>query len=393
MPPTYSTATSKSFHTRSPSRYLNSNFHSFPQCLELVQNVIICYFHLTIEYFTGNVVCQDHISAALALLVHSREITDKDLKNMIAKSLTNHWREGVPHQKQDLVLMRFATNSDKRDSSKSKDKKEFTTSELNDPSMDAVSKNPWGDLCQSWGVYDHQEVWMNRIPIDEVKEKEVHVFSKRVHIKNKTLARRLGKRTHEVDSGDSESSSSDSQWTMRQKAPRMRMHADDEESKNKGAKSPICKQEEEEYLAPLSIEVVNTDNSYTPKEFTKLSDKFRSRSSGNQKESVHSRLGIKVNTAKRDSSNESVDSDHNVLSRVHIVTKKSLSTVWSRLEKQAEASFEKKDLRHILKSRKNVLLKRKKSNDLRDRLDKGSNRTKEVLLRVEIDNDYHNDSE
>lgn len=310
---------------------------------------------------------------------------------MIGKTSAHHWREGMPHPKQDLILMRFATNSDKKDSSKKL--KQSSKPSFTDQSTS--SKNPWGDLCQSWGVYDHQEVWLNHtIPADEVEEDEVSKPRKKLQIKNKSLARRLGKRSRDEQSEDSDSSTSDSTWTKKQKTPRMRMHADDEESQRYRTKSPPIKKEAEDSFAPLSIEVVNTDSSYSPKEFTRLSDKFRSHSStsaGGQKEGIHSRLGAKVSQSDEGSSDAYSDiSSHNVMSRVQTVAKtKGSSTVWSRLDVQTEPPSDKTDLRQILKSRKEVAPDRKRSSDLRDRLGKTANTTKGVSLRIEIDNDYH----
>lgn len=57
--------------------------------------------------------CQDHISAALALLAHSHEIKDGNLSAVISDK-NHHWRQGVHHPKNEMILIRYATNSDKK---------------------------------------------------------------------------------------------------------------------------------------------------------------------------------------------------------------------------------------------------------------------------------------
>lgn len=234
---------------------------------------------------SGNVVCQDHISAALALLVHSREIEDEDLRMMQAEKSDQHWREGVPH-KENLILMRFATNGDKKIVKK---KSEY---ECFDDNMDSETKNPWGELCKSWGVYDHQEVFHKKnLNPDFDEDEETYV-----PIKNKKLAMRLGKRTIDTrNSDDSEYSDSDSEWKTKSKTPRMRMHADDEEKKQKKKHIlQVPKEELREEYAPLSIEIVNSSSNYKQRESTKLSDKFKYHNAKEQKSSIQCRLGEKV---------------------------------------------------------------------------------------------------
>lgn len=332
--------------------------------------------------------CQDHISAALALLLHSREIKNEELKNMIDQKSSHHWREGAPHPKSDLILMRFATNGDKK-MPKKKPESHRETNVYYDESMEPPTKNPWGDLCKSWGVYDHQEVFNRRFPKKDYED-EIEEPYERVQLKNKRLAMRLGKRPSE---NHSEDSNSDSEWKKKSKTPRMRMHADDEESKQNKKKQQAfiesSKSTEKDVYAPLSIEVVNSRSTYIPRESTKISDKFRfhDRTGSSHRvaiNNIQSRLGAKVVPARaasvHSSSEEysSDESDHNTMSRVQKISTAKGSSVWSRLESKATNSKDHKDLRQILKSRKQT-----KSDDLRDRISK----SKRSGLRIEIDND------
>ncbi|KAJ0180573.1 hypothetical protein K1T71_003977 [Dendrolimus kikuchii] len=329
-----------------------------------------------VDDISCNIVCQDHISAALALLVHSREIKSEELKNMLAEKSDHHWREGMPHPKKDLILMRFATNSDKKMAKKTSDTKKIVV--YDDQNMDSDSKNPWGDLCKSWGVYDHQEVFQRKLPKNDYED-EIEEPPKVFAIKNKKLAMRLGKRKHRMTHQNSDyDSNSDSEWRTKSKTPRMRMHADDEESKiKKKKKLDVSDDVYEEKYAPLSIEVVNSQGNYSQRTSTKLSDKFKYHNV--KQNSVHNRLGGKIDPtdySNDDSSSER--SDANIGSRVQKVrnsnSKEGTSSVWSRLEgKQGSQS----DLRQVIKSRV-----QKKPDDLRERISK----TKKSNLRIEIDN-------
>lgn len=349
---------------------------------------------LILGNFSGNIVCQDHISAALALLVHSREIKNEVLMEMLSEKSHHHWREGMPHPKKDLILMRFATNGDKKMAKRKPNYKQ--SDEFYDQNTDAISKNPWGDLCKSWGVYDHQEIFQRKLPknasdddddVDDDHHDLEEEPDQRVQIRNKRLAMRLGKRSIKVE--DTEESSSDSEWKRKSKTPRMRMHADDEESKLK-KKQTECVREmssERDIYAPLSIEVVNFKSNYSSRQTTKLSDKFKTHGKPNvRKLNVQSRLGEKVVptheewSCDEDSTDESID--HNVMSRVQKVNTKAThnSDVWSRLDsKDKDNSSVQSDLRHILKSKR-----QNKSDDLRERISK----SKQSNLRIEIDNNY-----
>lgn len=333
--------------------------------------------------FIGNVVCQDHISAALALLVHSREIRDENLKQMLDEKPNHHWREGMPHPKKDLILMRFATNGDKKVMKKKQQRK--NVDEFYDQSMDSISKNPWGDLCKSWGVYDHQEVFHNKPRYRDEDDDYDTKPEKVIRIKNKSLASRLGKR--HVDNDDNqdenpEDSASDSEWKIKSKTPRMRMHADDEESKQKKKLALQHSKDEEEYSA-LSIEVDSSGRNYVPREYSKLSDKFKKQSIPKKVHGIQSRLGDKVvpyEGRSLSSDESSQNSDSIVMSRVHKVN--NTNSVWSRLEIKTANTSAQSDLRQILKSRKH-----KKNDDLRDKLGK----SKQTNLRIEIDNNYAHD--
>ncbi|OWR44169.1 nuclear cap-binding protein subunit 3-like [Danaus plexippus] len=322
-----------------------------------------------------NVVCQDHISAALALLVHSREIKSEHIKDMLQKKSSHYWREGVPHPNKDLILMRFATNSDKKSTKVEPEQKHRLDSDKN---INNEGKNPWGDLCRSWGIYDHQEVFQRNLSKTDYEEELEEPFEK-VQVRNKKLASRLGKRNHSIEVATSDS---DSEWKKKSKTPRMRMRADDEESKQKNHNQTKQNDSDEDDYAPLSIEILNSSSKFTSKHSKRISEKFRNSDQHfkSMPRNVHSRLGIKVVDNERSYSDESSsnESDYNVTSRVQKVTtgSKNTSNVWSRLEIKPKNSGQK-DLRQILTTRKP-----KHKDDLRDRLGK----SKQCNIRIEIDN-------
>lgn len=315
---------------------------------------------------------------------------------MLAEKSSHHWREGVPHPKNDLILMRFATYGEKRKLKKLTERKK--NDEYFDQIMDSASKNPWGDLCKSWGVYDHQEVFQRKLIKNDYEDEIEEEPRKPIQIRNKKLAMRLGKRNHRVDN-ESDDSGSDSEWKSKSKTPRMRMHADDEESKIKKRKASQIVEEKrpQDKYAPLSIEVVNSEGDYVKREPTKLSDKFKFHNKPQQSSpSIRSRLGEKVTRANESQSEESNDdfsddnSEHNIVtSKVQKVNSRSKesSSVWSRLEvkQNSSTSNSKSDLRQMLsrtKSSRPASSEGRKPNDLRERLGKA----KQANLRIEIDN-------
>ncbi|VVC89292.1 unnamed protein product [Leptidea sinapis] len=326
-----------------------------------------------------NIVCQDNIAAALAMLLHTREIKDEDLIEMLQDRSKYHWREGMPHPKKDVILIRFATNADKQMSRKRSEPKNAQTD-----IDDSIGKNPWGDLCKSWGVYDHQEIFHRRLAEDD----DDNNIKSRIILKprNKKLAMRLGKRTLKADVSDDSDSNSDIEWNKKSKAPRMRMRADDEEIKlNKKPNTNInYSSSDEGQLAPLSVEVINSKSSFTPREHRVLSEKFKySGNSGHSR--MQSRLGAKIiadeDLESRDSSSDG--SGKNTMSRVHKITSscnKSTANVWSRLASKTGESSNHNDLRQILKTRKHM------SEDLRRRLSKIR-----PNIHIELDNKYTSD--
>ncbi|XP_068629866.1 nuclear cap-binding protein subunit 3-like [Battus philenor] len=325
-----------------------------------------------------NIVCQDHISVALALLLHSREINDETLREMLREKSLHHWREGIPHPSKDLILLRFATNSDKKMATKKLEEKY-------EKQIHLETKNPWGDLCRSWGVYDHQEIFQRKLPEDDIEDDETELSDK-VQIRNKRMALRLGKRNHKAE--DLDKSSSDSEWNKKSKTPRMRMRADDEEQKQ--TRLPVDNSDKDPLYAPLSIEVINTKRCYVPRTNIKLSEKFRSETYNQnklKKTRVQSRLGAKVvptqdNSPSDESTSDSVEYTRSRIQKVNHDNKpKSTRSVWSRLEMKSSSTKELKDLRQKLKSGK-----QKKTDDLRDVLSK----TKQSNLRIEVDNNYAN---
>ncbi|KAG6442613.1 hypothetical protein O3G_MSEX002440 [Manduca sexta] len=344
------------------------------------------YKPLSLEWIDNtscNVVCQDHISAALALLAHSREINDQHLKETLVEKSNYHWREGVPHPRKDLIFMRFATNGDKKIVKKKNENKSYV--EYYDREFDSASKNPWGDLCKSWGVYDHQEVFGTKY-VKHDYEDEIEQPEKIIPIKNKRIAMRLGKRPHSVNYNyTDDDSNSDSEWISKSKTPRMRMHADDEEKKQKQKYvSNLPKEEYTDKFAPLSIEVINNQSHYSHRETTKLSDKFKYHNKPEKSQNIQSRLGERILPDEDASSSDDSSPKNlyysNIMSKVQKVRSKNNedNSIWSRLEDAPSSTAGAgSDLRQIIKSRK-----QKKPDDLRERLSK----SKQSNLRIEIDN-------
>ncbi|CAK1545361.1 unnamed protein product [Leptosia nina] len=326
-----------------------------------------------------NVVCQDHIAAALALLVHTQEIDDGNLKKMLSEKSSYHWREAMPHTKKDVILMRFATNADKKLSRDKKMHLEKKILELND-------KNPWGDLCMSWGVYDHQEIFQSKIPAFEGSNDNKLGPRNVIKPKKSNLALRLGKRS-QMQKAD-ESSDSDSEWNKKSKIPRMRMRADDEESRIKKKVSAESNNiSDKEQYTHLSIEFINSKNpSRTQCSSKVFSDPRKQNNHQNSSKGILSRLGNKVLNEDKplsdsdDESNYSDDNNYNTRSKVQKVENNLRTTsVWSRLDKPGLAS-EHNDLREMIKKKHEVNVK---AEDLRDRLSKAKSN-----LRIEIDNNY-----
>lgn len=310
--------------------------------------------------------------------MHSREIKNEEIQKMLLDKSSYHWREAMPHPKGDTILIRFATNSDKKISIKKPERKLKDTCDME--TMNNPTKNPWGDLCKSWGVYDHQEIFKRKFPKTNFEDQYDEPIET-IQLKNKKLAMRLGKRNHKIED-DEDSSSSDSEWKKRSKTPRMRMHADDEESKRVKQKTYQYDEENNSSFAPLSIEVVNSRSTFIPRETKMVSDKFKykEKKTSYPSKNIQSRLGVKVVQEESNSSDEysSDETDHYTMSRVQKVTNHAKSSVWSRLEANVAKNTNKNDLRQILTTRKH------KSDDLREKLSK----SKQCNLRIEIDNNY-----
>lgn len=333
------------------------------------------YKPLSLEWIDDtscNVVCQDHISAALALLAHSHEIKDGNLSAVISDK-NHHWRQGVHHPKNEMILIRYATNSDKKLTNKRQGRQVKNR-------IDSALKNPWGDLCKSWGVYDHQEVFQyqqsRNEKADNSDEEDNYVNRP---VKSSRLASRLGKRVCETKSSvDSEYDNSDSEWKAKSKVPRMRMHADDEEKKQEKSRRLIkCRLESINEFSPLSIQVANSKGNYIKREASKLSDKFKYHTS-EPKSSVQLRLGERLEYSNDSNSSDEVSGNfgYNFRSQVQKINDqtKSASSVWSRLDTN-NSPQKHSDLRKFITSKK-------KNDDLRDRIGK----LKKENLRIEIDN-------
>lgn len=385
-----------------------------------------------INTYSCNIVCQDHISAALAILVHSREIKDENLKKIAEETAPYFWREGRPHPKTDFILIRFATRSDKKDTVLDSHNnvhgpqgfsfRKYTNLENID---NVSSKNPWGDLCKSWGVYDHQEVYGVGLPKMEErvvlkprsKRTILQAEDEDILIAKKPISSRLGKRLLQSESPGN-SSDSDIEWTQKNKAPRMRMHADDEQLKEKKKKKTmrtvVHESEDDEkesraHLVSSRMHIGSERPSVRSRLGLSRNSDLQQKERGFSTSKDHSRTGIRARlgmkdkqyeeTISDDDSDDGIESGH-VLSRVEKVTAKRnnklASSVWARLDNSTKKNVDpSSDLRNTIRtsrSRESKSKNPKSSDDLRSRLGVKNERFKSPL-RIEIDNDYYESSD
>lgn len=171
------------------------------------------------------------------------------------------WRKGADHPKSKNIFIRFATRFDKkqpkveisnryrREDGISLDpvkgiltgsrKRTFKQRRLNenlityngDNSNKAISKNPWGDLSENWGINDFvEDYYLLERPHN--KEQKSSIKEQKSSIKERLGLKRVEPRViKESDSDDCRSVSSEEDWCKKSKMLRMRMHADDEEEK------------------------------------------------------------------------------------------------------------------------------------------------------------------
>ena len=124
------------------------------------------------------------------------------------------------------------TESRKRSYRQTTQSRKKTKGNLSDEDEKGSSKNPWGDLSQTWGVNDTLE--------DDFIQK-FHIPEQTTRIKERLGSRNRPKETPPVSEESESESASDSEeeWCKKSKVPRMRMHADDEEEKMQKRRSKL----------------------------------------------------------------------------------------------------------------------------------------------------------
>nr|CAD7568967.1 unnamed protein product [Timema californicum] len=192
------------------------------------------------------------------------------------------WRKGVDHPKAKCILLRFSTRTDKKARQAEKlsitglitasRKRRYLRKEMVEPpavvfeddlgddrdfqdNLDDDSKNPWGSLAQSWNRLDQSR---GRIPVTYEPESPPRRMTtppspvrNSHHLHTRSILQRIGNvappppvppPTTSDDSKSSQSETSDDEtWTRRNKAPRMRMYADDEQMRVNKRKAAAAK--------------------------------------------------------------------------------------------------------------------------------------------------------
>ena len=180
-------------------------------------------------------------------------ISIKDIKYPLPPGM---WRKGIDCPKSKAIFLRFATRADKKQPNAEKmseyykkygnpnfggikgiltesrkrmykqikqNKRKFKENQEDDIADKKRSKNPWGELSESWGVNDTTEDDFGT----KTEQKD----------QGRSVKERLGVKypskepSHSEEQQDSSSSDSENEWCKRSKVLRMRMHADDEEEK------------------------------------------------------------------------------------------------------------------------------------------------------------------
>lgn len=359
------------------------------------------------------------------------------------------WRVGAPHPKSEYIFIRFANKSDKKlNVSEKLISKKYDVSNDDEFEIGKISstlkskiqsvnniasfeeektKNPWGDLCRSWGINDTQEVFIEKntiaphrfLPIVDPNRKSVKdrigiPLDDRLPIsRNKSkpsdITMRLGKRTHNQtddyeDSDEEHGGSSDEEWKMKSKVPRMRMHADDEEEKIAKVKDVPARRGS---LSSITVEVKNETLPDSELESSDAQEEIRSshrtKYANKEKSNIYSRLGNR----KYSSNSDSEEHENSVKGRLSTIQKvksnntksTTVSTVWSRLDfkknknddSESEDDLEnenQEDLRKTLS--KGVKANKNSSLDLRERIRKKRSNQRSPL-RIEVENELYSD--
>lgn len=356
------------------------------------------------------------------------------------------WRAGAPHPKSEYIFLRFANKSDKKINVSEKliSKKydmsdEFEIGKISSTLKSKIqsvnniadfeeerSKNPWGDLCRSWGINDTQEVFIEKntiaphrlMPIVDPNRKSVKdrigiPLDERLPVsrnksKSSDITMRLGKRTHQEfndDESDEENGgTSDEEWKVKSKVPRMRMHADDEEKKISKVREPVRRSS----FNSITVEVKNEASSDYELESSDAQEDVRSshrtKHASKEKSNIYSRLGNRKYSTSNSDSDEHENSVKGRLSTIQKVKSNNtktttVSTVWSRLDftknKNNDTESEddldnenQEDLRKTLSQ--NVKSSKSTSQDLRERIRKKRSHQRSPL-RIEVENELYSD--
>ena len=180
-------------------------------------------------------------------------ISIKDIKYPLPPGM---WRKGIDCPKSKAIFLRFATRADKKQPNAEKmseyykkygnpnfggikgiltesrkrmykqikqNKRKFKEIQEEDIEDKKRSKNPWGELSESWGVNDTTEDDFGTRPDQKDQGRSV---KERLGVKYPSK-----EPIHSEEQQDSSSSDSENEWCKRSKVLRMRMHADDEEEK------------------------------------------------------------------------------------------------------------------------------------------------------------------
>ncbi|XP_033229714.1 glutamic acid-rich protein-like [Belonocnema kinseyi] len=157
------------------------------------------------------------------------EIIDSELKHNDSKRLNP--REVLTVSGAREIL----TESRKRTHRQTTLTRRRSKGNLSDEDEKGKSKNPWGDLSQTWGVND---------TLEEDFIQKFHVTDQANNVKERLGSKNRPKDTLSVsEECDTESESdSEEEWCRKSKVLRMRMHADDEEKKMQKRRSKSCTQ-------------------------------------------------------------------------------------------------------------------------------------------------------
>lgn len=176
------------------------------------------------------------------------------------------WRKGVDCSQSKNIFLRFATYADKKphnaekmsdyykkygnpnfggergliSQSRKRIYKQMNRSSESATESKPKGKNPWGDLCHTWGVNDSVEAEfvprMSSPPREPVMRSSVR---DRLGVKIPRFEKEDSPESKSSDEESNSESDSDENWKGKSKVLRMRMHADDEEVKIKKKRAKV----------------------------------------------------------------------------------------------------------------------------------------------------------